>query len=88
MSHPAFGQLWFSESFSVQDFRDLGIPVSSDMASEISCYEALAQKGLIIAASSLLPSCSVPILLPSASDNTGAEVNACFTTSLPLAPFS
>ena len=88
VSHPAFGQLWFSESFSVQDFRDLGIPVSSDMASEISCYEALAQKGLIIAASSLLPSCSVPILLPSASDNTGAEVNACFTTSLPLAPFS
>ena len=89
VSHPAFGQLWFSESFSVQDFRELGIPVSSDMASKISCYEALAQGGLIIAASSLLPSCSVPILLPSASDNTGAEaaLNACFTTSLPLALF-
>ena len=80
--HPTLGQLWFSESFSLRDFRDLGVSVSPDMASEISCYEALAQGGLIIAASSLLPSCSVPIRLPSASDNTGAEaaLNACFTT--------
>ena len=87
--HPRLGQLWFSEAFTLQDFRDLGVSVSPDMASEISCYEALAQGGLIIAASSLLPACSVPILLPAASDNTGAEsaLNACFTTSLPLALF-
>ena len=86
---PTLGQLWFSEVFTLQDFQDLGVSVSSDMASEISCYEALAQGGLIIAASSLLPSCAVPIMLPSASDNTGAEaaLNACFTTSLPLALF-
>ena len=89
ISHPTLGHLWFSESFSLQDFRGLGVAVSPDMASEISCYEARAQRGLIIAASSLLPSCSVPICLPSASDNTGAEaaLNACFTTSLPLALF-
>ena len=32
--HPCLGQLWFSEVFSLQDFQDLGVSVSSDMASE------------------------------------------------------
>ena len=59
------------------------------MQREISCYEALAQAALILAASALLPCCSVPIKLKSLSDNSGAEagINNHVSTSRPLAFF-
>ena len=89
VSHPSFGHRWFRQSFRHSDFVSLGIDVQAEMQREISCYEALAQAALILAASSLLPCCNIPIRLKSLSDNSGAEsgINKCWTTSRPLAYF-
>ena len=73
VSSPSLGQIWFSESFSVSDFEEVGIPFGSDLAKEIASCEALAQAGLILGLSALAPCCRVPLCLPSLCDNTGAE---------------
>ena len=87
--HPQLGQLWFIETFSHLDFQNLGIAVHRQMQRELSCYEALAQGARILAASSLLPCCSLCITLKTVSDNTGAEAGCkkFFTTSRPQAFF-
>ena len=89
VSHPALGQVWFSESFKYSDFARMGIPVKHDMQRDIACYEALAQAGLILAVTHLCPCSRVPIRLCSGSDNVGAEasINNTFTTARPLAFF-
>ena len=76
VSSPSLGQVWFSESFSVSDFEEVGIPFGSDLAKEIASCEALA----------LAPCCRVPLCLPSLCDNTGAEsgLNKMFSTKHPL----
>ena len=86
MSSPSLGQIWFSESFSVSDFEEAGIPFGSDLAKEIASCEALAQAGLILGLSALAPCCRVPLCLPSLCDNTGAEsgLNKMFSTKHPL----
>ncbi|CAE7226768.1 unnamed protein product [Symbiodinium sp. CCMP2592] len=87
--HPSLGHRWFQQTFAHADFLALGIGVQADMAREISCYEALAQAALILAASALLPCSCIPITLRALSDNTGAEagVNDSLTTSQPLCFF-
>ena len=87
--HPSLGHRWFRESFTQSEFLALGLDVQAEMQREISCYEALAQAALILAASALLPCCSVPIRLKSLSDNSGAEagINSHVSTSRPLAFF-
>ena len=86
VSSPSLGQVWFSESFSVSDFEEVGIPFGSDLAKEIASCEALAQAGLILGLSALAPCCRVPLCLPSLCDNTGAEsgLNKMFSTKHPL----
>ncbi|CAE7285202.1 unnamed protein product [Symbiodinium sp. CCMP2592] len=87
--HPSLGHRWFQQTFAHADFLALGIGVQADMARGISCYEALAQAALILAASALLPCSCVPITLRALSDNTGAEsgLNNSLTTSQPLCFF-
>ena len=64
VSSPSLGQVWFSESFSVSDFEEVGIPFGSDLAKEIASCEALAQAGLILGLSALAPCCRAPPLPP------------------------
>ena len=73
MSSSSLGQIWFSESFSVSDFEEAGIPFGSDLAKEIASCEALAQAGLILDLSALL-------------SQSGAEsgLNKMFSTKHPL----
>ena len=87
--HPSLGHRWFRQSFAHSEFVALGIGVQPEMQREISCYEALAQAFLILAAASLLPCSCVPITLRALSDNSGAEsgLNNLLTTSRPLAYF-
>ena len=60
---------WFSEQFHVQDFVDLGIPVGSDAARDICCYEiALLHVFSIAQVGGRMRVC-----VPSWCDNTGAE---------------
>ena len=67
-------------------FGDWG---STRDAKRNSCYAALAQAGLLLAAASLLPCSCVPIALRALSDNSGAESGLynLLTTSRPLAFF-
>ena len=67
-------------------FGDWG---STRDAKRNSCYAALAQAGLLLAAASLLPCSCVPIALRALSDNSGAESGLynLLTTCRPLAFF-
>ena len=80
---------WFSEQWEFKDFHTLDIPVSTDMQKDISCYETLAQIGLLYTLCGLLPSQRFAITLRSQSDNTAAEStsNSLFTTKCPLCFF-
>ncbi|CAE7505701.1 unnamed protein product [Symbiodinium sp. CCMP2592] len=86
VSCPVLGQVWFTETFSVQEFEAAGIPFGNDLAKEIASCEALAQAGLILALSRLAPCSRVPLRLPSLCDNSGAEagLNKMFSTKFPL----
>ena len=89
VSHPTLGQRWFREEFSYQECRTLGVAVRDQMQLEVSSYEALAQAGLIVAASQLLPCSRITIKPRTHSDNSGAEagMNTNFTTAEPLCYF-
>ncbi|CAE7674243.1 unnamed protein product, partial [Symbiodinium sp. CCMP2592] len=47
--------VWFSEWFTVQDFRALGLPMKDDANLDITAYETLAQLALLIAFISITP---------------------------------
>ena len=81
---------WFSEHWECKDFHALDIPVSADMQKDISCYETLAQIGLLFTLCNLLPSQRFALTLRSQSDNTAAEStsNSLFTTKSPLCFFA
>lgn len=81
--------IWFSERWHPSNFHELGIPVSSDMQRDISCYEALAQIALLFALSRHVPALRLSVTVKSWSDNTGAEagVNKFFSTKFPMALF-
>ena len=71
VSCPSLGQVWFSESFSVSDFEEVGIPFGSDLAKEIASCEALAQAGLILGLSALAPCCKFPFASPHSATTLG-----------------
>ena len=80
---------WFSEQYTLQDFRGLEIPLQDDLQKSISGLETLAQIAILWMASKLYPGQRFPITLPSFSDNTGAESgsNRPFTTKFPQCLF-
>ena len=81
--------IWFSQRWNPTDFESLGVKISNDMQRDISCYEALAQLGLLYLASRMWPSQRFNVRISSWSDNSGAEsgVNKLFTTAYPLCIF-
>lgn len=80
---------WFSETFCAADFKNISIPVNSEMQRDIVSYETLAQIAVVIILSIHFPACKYPVCIRSLSDNTGAEAgsNALFTTKLPQCLF-
>lgn len=80
---------WFSQAWHPEDFTDLGVPVSTDMQKDISCYETLAQMCLLFIFCRMTPGNRVSLTLKSVSDNTGAEAgsNKLFSTKFPLCLF-
>ncbi|CAE7243204.1 unnamed protein product [Symbiodinium sp. CCMP2592] len=82
--------VWFSEWFTVQDFRSLGLPMKDDANLDITAYETLAQLALLIAFISITPTGRLRVCIPSWSDNTGTEslTNKLFTVHTPLCFFA
>ena len=80
---------WFSEKFVLADFERLGLQLSEDLQRHITCFETLAQIGLLFSASRLFPAHRFPICLRTLSDNTGAESgsNKLWSMSYPLCTF-
>ena len=86
VSGPVF---WFSESFEVQEFLDLGLQMQLQAQRDITSYEILAQHALLMLVSTLLPAGRLAVHLPTLSDNTGSEssVNKLFSTVYPICMF-
>ncbi|CAE7322072.1 unnamed protein product [Symbiodinium sp. CCMP2592] len=82
--------VWFSEWFTVQDFRALGLPMKDDANLDITAYETLAQLALLIAFISITPTGRLRVCIPSWSDNSGTEslTNKLFTVHTPLCFFA
>ncbi|CAE7493807.1 unnamed protein product [Symbiodinium sp. CCMP2592] len=82
--------VWFSEWFTVQDFRSLGLPMQDDANLDITAYETLAQLALLIAFISITPTGRLRVCIPSWSDNSGTEslTNKLFTVHTPLCFFA
>ncbi|CAE6939602.1 unnamed protein product [Symbiodinium sp. CCMP2592] len=82
--------VWFSEWFTVQDFRALGLPMKDDANLDITAYETLAQLALLIAFISITPTGRLRVCIPSWSDNLGTEslTNKLFTVHTPLCFFA
>ncbi|CAE7542519.1 unnamed protein product [Symbiodinium sp. CCMP2592] len=82
--------VWFSEWFTVQDFRSLGLPMKDDANLDITAYETLAQLALLIAFISITPTGRLRVCIPSWSDNSGTEslTNKLFTVHTPLCFFA
>ncbi|CAE7249309.1 unnamed protein product [Symbiodinium sp. CCMP2592] len=57
--------VWFSEWFTVQDFRSLGLPMKDDANLDITAYETLAQLALLIAFISITPTGRLRVCIPS-----------------------
>lgn len=83
------GVSWFSEQFTLSDFEQLGLKLSEDLQRHITCFETLAQIGLLFLASRTFPAHRFPICLRTLSDNTGAESgsNKLWSMSYPLCVF-
>ncbi|CAE7267110.1 unnamed protein product [Symbiodinium sp. CCMP2592] len=82
--------VWFSEWFTVQDFRSLGLPMKDDANLDITAYETLAQLALLVAFISITPTGRLRVCIPSWSDNSGTEslTNKLFTVHTPLCFFA
>ena len=82
--------IWFSESFTVQDFAFSGLTLSDDASNDISCYECLAQIALLHCACAVTSSGRLCVRVPSWTDNTGAEsvANRLYTSKYPLCMFA
>ena len=83
------GVSWFSEQFTLSDFEQLGLKLSEDLQRHITCFETLAQIGLLFLASRTFPAHRFPICLRTLSDNTGAESgsNKLWSMSYPFCVF-
>ena len=82
--------VWFSEVFSLRSLQKLISDLPSVAQEAITCWETLAQMGLVLLLASCFPGGRLKICVPSWCDNTGAEStsNKLFCTSLPLAFFA
>ena len=82
--------IWFSESFTVQDFAFSGLTLSDSASDDISCYECLAQIALLHCACAVTSSGRICVRIPSWTDNTGAEsvANRLYTSKYPLCMFA
>ena len=72
LQFPGSEPLWFSERLSLRDFAKLQLPFDPDAQRDITCWEAMAQLGLVILFSESVPGGRVRVCIPSFSDNTGA----------------
>ena len=75
LQFPGSEPLWFSERFSLRDFAKLQLPLDPDAQRDITCWEAMAQLGLVILFSESVPGGRMRVCIPSFSDNTGAEAS-------------
>ena len=82
--------IWFSESFTVQDFAFSGLTLSDSASDDISCYECLAQIALLHCACAVTSSGRICVRIPSWTDNTGAEsvANRLYASKYPLCMFA
>ena len=71
-------------------WRDLGLTLPDDAARAITCWETLAQMGLVVLLSSAMPGGRLFVMIRSWSDSAGAEAtsNNLFTTKKPLCYFA
>ncbi|CAE7197295.1 unnamed protein product [Symbiodinium sp. CCMP2592] len=87
---PGSDSLWFSERFDLADFKYLELPLHSESQKDISCWETLAQVGLMLLFGHLCPGGRMRICVPSFCDSSGAE-SICaklLTTKSPLCFFT
>ena len=86
LQFPGSDPLWFSERFCLRDFAKLRLPLDPEAQRNITCWEAMAQLGLVLLFSESVPGGRMRVCVPSFSDNTGAEAscNKLLTTSSPL----
>ena len=87
---PGSPPMWFSERYSLSDFKYLDLPLHHDAQRDISCWETLAQVGLMLLYAQFCPGGRMRLILPSFSDNTGAEAVCAklLTTKSPLCFFA
>ncbi|CAE7498620.1 unnamed protein product [Symbiodinium natans] len=80
---------WFSQSWRVSDLSSLGVPLQVPAHQDITCYETLAQLGLILCLHSVVPLARWTVRLRTLSDNTGAEagINKLYSSAFPLSVF-
>ena len=80
---------WFSQSWRVPDLSSLGVPLQVPARQDITCYETLAQLGLILCLRSVVPLARWTVRLRTLSDNTGAEagINKLYSSAFPLSVF-
>ena len=80
---------WFSQSWRVPDLSSLGVPLQVPAHQDITCYETLAQLGLILCLHSVVPLARWTVRLRTLSDNTGAEagINKLYSSAFPLSVF-
>ena len=80
---------WFSETWTLDDLAILGLPLQRPAHRDITCYEALAQLGLMLCLRSVVPSARWVVRLRTLSDNTGAEagINKLYSSQYPLSAF-
>ena len=87
---PGSSPLWFSERYSLSDFKYLDLPLHRDAQRDISCWETLAQVGLMLLFAQFCPGGRMRLTVPSFSDNSGAEAVCAklLTTKSPLCFFA
>ena len=87
---PGSSPIWFSERYSLSDFKHLDLPLHRDAQRDISCWETLAQVGLMLLFAHFCPGGRMRLTVPSFSDNTGAEAVCAKlpTTKTPLCFFA
>ncbi|CAE7251085.1 unnamed protein product [Symbiodinium sp. CCMP2592] len=87
---PGSDSLWFSERYDLAEIKYLELPLHSEAQKDISCWETLAQVGLMLLFGHLCPGGRMRICVPSFCDNSGAE-SICaklLTTKSPLCFFT
>ena len=79
----------FSQTWTLDDLAILGLPLQHPAHRDITCYEALAQLGLMLCLRSVVPSARWVVRMRTLSDNTGAEagINKLYSSHFQLSAF-